>query len=343
MDAKGTAPSAVWEESDPDRAAAEEETAAAQRLIHELAANEIDRKVLFRFYVAGEDEARIRGELDLSEAQYDRIQTRAQQRFKEMLRTAHTAGEEKGTGEHDHLDSHPDIEAALRRGLTQLAARQASGEVTVRKGLIGHLRSPAAIFGLLAILFAAIAAASLLELRAHRLRMALDRTRITSPPRPIAPAAALEAQLRQAREALDQERLRGADRLEKERRQRGALTADLERLRRPQINNPLVPLSRDEPSERSILSLPPNPSSWIVLSLDLEGAAKTPTYRATLTRPKGGELWSSSGLTANRWGSLVISLPAALLKPGSYQIRVEAVPLNGAPQPVGRFGFQVSR
>src|SRR5918996_490067 len=115
MDAKGTAPSAVWEESDPDRAAVEEETAAAQRLVHELAANDTDRKVLFRFYVAGEDEARIRADLDLSEAQYDRIQTRAQQRFKEMLRTAHTAGEEKGTGEHSHLD----VEAALRRGLTQ--------------------------------------------------------------------------------------------------------------------------------------------------------------------------------------------------------------------------------
>jgi hypothetical protein len=339
MDAKRTAPSAVWEESDPDRAAAEEETAAAQRLIHELAANEIDRKVLFRFYVAGEDEARIRAELDLREAQYDRIQTRAQQRFKEMLRTAHTAGEEKGTGEHDHLD----VEAALRRGLTQLAARQASGEVTVRKGLVGHLRSPAAIFGLLAVLFAAIAAASLLELRAHRLRVALDRTRITSPPRPIAPSAALEAQLRQTREALDQERLRGAERLDKERRQRASLTADLEKLRRPQINNPLVPVMRGEPSERSILALPPNPSSWIVLSLDLEGAAKAPTYRATLARPKGGELWSSSGLTANRWGSLVISLPAALLKPGSYQIRVEAVPLKGTPQAVGKFGFQVSR
>src|SRR5918996_4695757 len=151
MDAKGTAPSAVLDESDPDRAAVEEETAAAQRLIHELAANDTDRKVLFRFYVAGEDEARICSDLDLNQAQYDRIQTRVQQRFKEMLRSAHTAGEEMGTGAHSHLD----VEAALRRGLTRLAARQAAGEIAVRKGLLGHLRSPAAILGLLALLFSA--------------------------------------------------------------------------------------------------------------------------------------------------------------------------------------------
>jgi hypothetical protein len=311
---------------DAETAAAEEELAAARRLVHELPAGAADRRVLFRLYVAGEDAERIRTDLGLDAERYDRILARAQQRFKELR---------------PHNPITPlDPAAGLRPGLIRLAAREAAGEAAaVREGLLARFQSPGAIVALIILLLAAVAAAGLLELRAYRLRKALDEARITSPPRPVEPSAALEAQLREARRALDDEKVRAAERIEKERRQRDQLAANLERLNRPQINTPLLPLERN----RSLpIALPRSPG-WMVLSLDLEGAAAASSYSASLLAPGGARLWNSAGLVPNRWRALVISFPSTLLKPGDFQIRVEAIPLKGAPVPAGRYSFRVER
>ena len=304
--------------------AAAEELAAARRLVHELPAGAADRRVLFRLYVAGDDAERIRTDLGLDAERFDRILSRALQRFKELR--------------HDSLDP----AAGLRHGLIRLAAREAAGEAAaVREGLLARFQSPVAIVALIVLLLAALATAGLLELRAYRLRKALDEARITSPPRPVEPSAALEAQLREARRALDDEKVRAAERIDKERRQRDQLAANLERLNRPQINTPLLPLERNRPLP---ISLPRSPG-WIVLSLDLEGAAASSasSYSASLLTSGGARLWSGAGLVPNRWRALVISFPSTLLKPGDFQIRVEAVPLKGTPAPVGRYSFRVER
>jgi hypothetical protein len=216
----------------------------------------------------------------------------------------------------------------------------------MEEGLLARLGSPRATTALIVLLLAALATAGLLELRAHRLRKALDDARITSPPPVLVPAAVLAAQLRETRQALDGERLRSAERLEKERRQRGQLAEELERSRRPQINTPLLPLEHDPPPPARTaprrISLPQNPG-WMVLSLDLEGVTAAPSYTATLLAPGGARLWNGAGLTPNPWRSLVISLPSTLLKPGDYQIQVDAVPLKGAPVPAGRYSFRVVR
>lgn len=310
--------------------AAGAEIAAARRLVHELAHGAVDRQVLFRFYVAGEDTEKLRADLGLDAAQVGRIHARALQRFKEILRSDPA--------------SPIDLAAGLRRGLTGLAAREAAGEVVVRQGLLTRLGSPAATVALIVLLLAALATAGLLELRAHRLRKALDSARITAPPPALVPAAVLAAQLRETRRVLDGERLRSAERLEKERRQREQLVEELERERRPQINTPLLPLEHDPspPARPHRLSLPPN-HVWMVLSLDLEGIAAAPSYTATLQAPGGIRLWNSAGLTPSPWRSLAISLPSTLLKPGDYQIQVDAVPLKGAPVPAGRYSFRVVR
>jgi hypothetical protein len=315
--------------------AAEEEVAAARRLIHELPAGEVERQILFRLYVAGEDEERIRTGLGLDAAHYDRILSRTRQRFKEILRAP------------DPSDT-ADLSTEMRRGLTGLAAREAAGLAVVREGLLAWLRSPAATVAMLVLLLAALASTGFLELRAHRLRKALDGARLTSPPRPVDPAQVLEVELRQAREQRDQEKLSAAERIEKERRQRAELTAQLERERRPQVNTPLLPLeperSRPGAPRQAVhpITLPRNPG-WIVLSLELEGAAAAPVYQATLAAPGGASLWSGGGLTPNPWRSLVISLPSTLLKPGDYQVRIDAVPLQGPPVPAGRYSFRVLR
>jgi hypothetical protein len=265
------------------------------------------------------------------------------QRYKEILRTAHDAPAHDAPADAGSADS---LAASLRRGLTGLAAREAAGEVAVRPGLVARLGSPAATVALIVLLLAALAAAGLLELRAYRLRKALDNARLTSPPLTLAPAAVLAAQLRETRQTLDQERLRSAERLEKERRQRDQLTEELKRTRRPQINTPLLPLEHDpSPPARNAphrIPLPQNPG-WMVLSLDLEGVTASPAYSATLLAPGGIRLWSGAGLTPNPWRSLAVSLPSTLLKPGDYQLQVDALPLKGAPVPAGRYSFRVVR
>jgi hypothetical protein len=197
---------------------------------------------------------------------------------------------------------------------------------------------------LLALLLVALAVAGLLELRAHRLRVALDAARI-SPPRPVEPAELLAARLQQARRALDDEKLAAAERVERERRRFLDVQEQLDRERKPQINTPLLSLSPQSAGARGAeaqhLALPRTPG-WVVLSLDLEGKP-APAYRASLLGPHGARLWSGAGLVRNRWDALVISVPSTLLKPGEHQVRVEAIPLSGAPVPVARFAFRVER
>jgi len=313
----------------------DEEIAAARRLIHELPSGAADRQVLFRFYVAGEEAESLRAALHLDAAAYDRIHARALQRYKEILRTA------KGTQEKDGIAD------GLRRGLTGLAAREAAGEVVERRGLLARLGSPAGAVALIVLALAALLAAGLLELRAHRLRLALDALHATSPARTLEPAEVLQAQLQEARRALDEERLRAAERIAKERRQRDDLHDELERMRRPQTNTPILHLEHDPPpparaTPRRRITQPALPG-WMVLSLDLEGVPAAPSYGVTLLTPGGSTLWTSAGLIANPWRSLVITFPSTLLKPGDYRLQVDAVPLKGAPAAAARYSFRVER
>jgi hypothetical protein len=304
----------------------EEEAAAAQRLIHELGAG-VDRQVLFRFHVAGEDKERICADLGLDPAHAERILARAEQRFREIAGAAD-----------------------LRRGLLQVAARQAAGEQIVRGGLAGWLRASWRSRLALLLLLAALGAAAFLGWRTHGLRK--DLTRVYSAAAPAQPAAtpaqALEAQLRQTRHELDEAQEKTAQRLDWERRRHAELTAELDREHNPQINLPLVPLAplghAAAPGPPAQVALPHSPT-WIILSLDLSAgkAPAAPLYKVDLVGPRGGERWSGAGLTRNRWGALVLGLPSRMLRPGTYQLRVETVPLQGEPAPAGRFAFEIVR
>ena len=321
-------------------AVTEAEIAAARRLIHELPSGAADRQVLFRSYVAGEEAESLRAALGLDAAAYDRIHSRALQRYKEILRA--------GRGGSPPAPSDPlDLETGLRRSLTGLAAREAAGEVVERQGLLARLGSPAATVALIVLTVVAMAAAGLLELRAHRLRKALDTARITSPPRTLEPAEVLATQLQEARRARDDDRLRAAERLDKERIHRDQLVQELERLRRPQTNTPILHLEHDPaPPARATPRrhiTQPAASGWMVLSLDLEGVSAAPSYGVTLLNAAGSTLWTGAGLTANPWRSLVITFPSILLKPGDYRFQVDAAPLKGAPTAAARYSFRVER
>src|SRR3954469_22463422 len=63
---------------------ARENAALVRRVLHDLA-NERDRQVLLRFYIAEEDKDRISADYGLSSLQFNRVLHRARQRYKELL------------------------------------------------------------------------------------------------------------------------------------------------------------------------------------------------------------------------------------------------------------------
>ncbi len=81
---------------------ARESSALVRRVLHELA-NERDRQILLRFYIAEEDKDRISADYGLSSLQFNRVLHRARQRYKELLterlgrdRTVQAAGQLAG-------------------------------------------------------------------------------------------------------------------------------------------------------------------------------------------------------------------------------------------------------
>jgi len=68
------------------------ENAALVRHVLQDLANERDRQILLRFYIAEEDKDRISADYGLSSLQFNRVLHRARQRYKELL-TARLGGE----------------------------------------------------------------------------------------------------------------------------------------------------------------------------------------------------------------------------------------------------------
>ena len=64
-----------------------------RRVLQELA-NERDRQILLRFYIAEEDKDRISADYGLSSLQFNRVLHRARQRYKELM-VERLGGEER--------------------------------------------------------------------------------------------------------------------------------------------------------------------------------------------------------------------------------------------------------
>lgn len=68
-----------------------ENAALVRRVLGELA-NERDRQILLRFYIAEEDKDRIAGDYGLTSLQFNRVLHRARQRYKELFLARHGTG-----------------------------------------------------------------------------------------------------------------------------------------------------------------------------------------------------------------------------------------------------------
>ena len=84
----------------------------------------------------------------------------------------------------------------------------------------------------------------------------------------------------------------------------------------------------------------------VAVQLELE-PVDYPAYEAALVAAGGDRIaWRSDRLTARTVGDrqrLDVGLPAALLTPQDYLIRVTGVPARGAPEIVGEYRFTVAR
>jgi hypothetical protein len=72
-------------------------------------------------------------------------------------------------------------------------------------------------------------------------------------------------------------------------------------------------------------------------------AIEYPLYRAALEDADGIELWAQSRLEARADATLTVVLPADLLAPGDYQLRLAGSDGRSAPEAVGTYSFRVTR
>jgi hypothetical protein len=76
----------------------------------------------------------------------------------------------------------------------------------------------------------------------------------------------------------------------------------------------------------------PEDDEWTVLLLDA-GLTEYDSYRATLTRglaEQSEEIWSRADLTPQLEGRVSIGIPGSILRPGTYEARLEGR-MNGGP------------
>ena len=225
-----------------------------------------------------------------------------------------------------------ELAAGLRSGLQQTAAL-----AVVRTGLLAALarlgRSRGVALAFTVLLLVALLPSGLLLRQVREQQRELARATRPTPPDPRK-----EAELQSARQALADQRLQAAQ--EKER-----LQGELSRALRPQANTPILTLAPERsaagprpPAPR--LELPRGPG-WIVLALDLE-AAEYPRYQVRLRGPGGTLLWQGDGFEPDPQGTLTLSLPSTLLRPGDLSVEVDGLPANGKPVRAARFAFRAT-
>lgn len=131
-----------------------------------------------------------------------------------------------------------------------------------------------------------------------------------------------------------------------ERRRRELLSREIEALEEraptPAVNTPIVTLGPErsvgpEPSVRLTL---PERARWVVLALEVE-APEAPSYRVALENPDGKVVWRGSGLVPDALGTVNLSVPAEILRPGVWAVRLIAQPQGGSPVPAARYALRI--
>jgi hypothetical protein len=252
-----------------------------------------------------------------------------------------------------------ELARGMRQSLLAAAAEDAARATATRQlGLLAWLahltprsRSRQAALLLSAVALLVLAPSGLLLNRVGDLDRELARTRATlraerqaRPPAPrTAGGAETTGDLAKAQGELSRMQERFAREMGDERARRERLAQALAQAERPETNTPILALGQErsggeegDPARRLTL---PRGARRVVLTLDLR-EPDFATYRATLKAGKQ-RLWQGAGLVPGDTGALVVTVPAALLKPGDYEVEVEGVGAGGRPTPVARYRFRV--
>jgi Putative zinc-finger len=264
-----------------------------------------------------------------------------------------------------------ELEETLRDGVRAWSVEQAARQQMVRAGLPGWLsrrgRSRALALAWALLLLVALMPGGLLLREVQDLRRELARTRAAASGPPAAsPGAGVPSQgavagegarrIEQLQGQLAAERLAADRAAAGERREhagREQLAQQLEAERQPRIDTPIVTLSPLRSADQGggaapvmRVALPPRqpagaarPTAWIALALELDGPRRA-SYAVTLAKAGGETVWSGQGLHLDAADQLTLSLPAPLLAPGDYELRVDGQVTGSPPVPVARFAFR---
>ncbi len=226
----------------------------------------------------------------------------------------------------------------FREGMRDVAATETA------KAELGFLAALAAMpwaqrLALTAALLLLIALPGFLLARNRGLERRLAEVR-TTVPAPSTPDPRVAAENRALRESMNNERKRLEEELAKA--LQGQSSEKIEE-NRPHVNIPVFLLaavrSADEAGREPVNQiLLPAAGQPILLTLEL-ATVDHPAYRASLRDGKGKEIWQSTGLKPDDRDTLNILVPASMLAPGVYELRIE----GGTGVMVGAYPFRVVR
>jgi hypothetical protein len=110
----------------------------------------------------------------------------------------------------------------------------------------------------------------------------------------------------------------------------------------PLVNTPVFLLAAVRSNDAKPVTIDPSRTGdALALAVDLGEGARFDTYRATITRAGGGQVFERSGLKPNALEALMITFPSRFFAPGDYRLRVEGVKPDGSSAEVGGYGFRV--
>jgi hypothetical protein len=229
-----------------------------------------------------------------------------------------------------------EVARGFRRGLKSLAAEDAARAV-VAAGLFAWLarRGRLAQWGmaLAALLMAAGLPALWLLAGSQGERRELS--------------AQLEAQ-RQAGRELERKLGESESRRNEERR---GLEAKLAAVKPPEpprglagplVNTPVFLLAalRSNDGKPVVIDLA-KAGDALALAVDVGTDLRFATYRASIIRTGGGNVFEKAGLKPNALEALMITFPSSFFAPGDYRLRVEGVKADGSAVEVGGYPFRV--
>ncbi len=158
-------------------------------------------------------------------------------------------------------------------------------------------------------------------------------------------ASVLEQRLVDGESRWGEERRRLEERIEEALSAAGSGAAQgVARLAEPLINTPVFILSvlRGEGAEPSAIIDPGRVGTDLALAIDVDDDPRIESYRVTVNRVGGEQLWRRDGLVPNALEVLMVTFPVSFFEVGDYRLNAEGVTSAGDTVPVGSYLFRVT-